>query len=302
MCTSVVSPGKRRSHFCFPNFLQANAYITTKEGKLSNNFKYLDSLMKHASKQIEDVDQNNSMVIMLQGHLFDSGLINQVLDILDADNCGFEFKQCHVRHKEKDDLPVKSSAMLEIVCDKDTDLFKVESKIEKLVMAIESAEATFRRIDRPGNSKSEKASFRPATVESLEDKKVLLLGAGRVSKSVVDFLGRSENRTIIVASNDENEAREVASHAKRARHSCFDVGNDQAQLSRLVKDADVVISLLPVPMHPRVAQMCIQNGKDLVTASYESPDMRKLGERYVFYSFRSAGQRRSTSSHMFAVL
>jgi alpha-aminoadipic semialdehyde synthase len=250
--------------------------------------------MKHASKQIETADKNNSMIIMLQGHLFDSGLINQVLDILDKGNCAFEFKQCHVRHKAKDDVRIKSSAMLQIVCDKDTDLSKVESKIERLVKAIESAEATFRRIDRPGNSTSQKPSFRPATVETLEDKTVLLLGAGRVSKSVVDLLGRSEKRIIIVASDHENEAREIASHAKRARHSCFDIGNDQARLSRLIKDADVVISLLPVPMHPHIAQMCIQNGKDLVTASYESPDMRKLGERYVFYSFRSAGQSRST--------
>lgn len=299
----MFNPGNRRPHFCFPKYLQADAYITTKEGKLSNNFKYLDSLMKHASKQIETADKNNSMIIMLEGHLFDSGLINQVLDILDKDNCSFEFKQCHVRHKAKDGVPIKSSAMLQIACDKDTDLFKVASKIERLVKAIESAEATFRRIDhRPGNSMSQKPSFRPATVETLENKTVLLLGAGRVSKSCVDFLGRSEKRTIIVAGDNENEVREVASHAKRARHSCFDIGNDQARLNRLVKDADVVISLLPVPMHPRIAQLCIQNGKDLVTASYESPDMRKLGARYVFYSFRGAGQSRSTSSHIFALL
>jgi alpha-aminoadipic semialdehyde synthase len=237
--------------------------------------------MKHASKQIESVDKNNSMIIMLQGHLFDSGLINQVLDTLDMGNCAFEFKQCNVRHKAKDDVPIKSSVVLQVVCGKDTDLSNVESKIERLVKAIESAEATFRRIDRPGNGMSEKPSFRPATVETLEDKTVLLLGAGRVSKSVVDLLGRSEKRTIIVASDHENEAREIASYAKRARHSCFDIGNDQARLSRLIEEADVVISLLPVPMHPRIAQMCIQNGKDLVTASYESPDMRKLGERCV---------------------
>lgn len=258
--------------------------------------------MTHASKQIETVDKNNSMVIMLEGHLFDSGLINQVLDILDQDNCAFEFKQCHVRHKEKDDVPIKSSAMLQVLCDKDTDLSIVESKIERLVKAIESAEATFRRIDHTENSLSQKTSSRPATVESLEDRTVLLLGAGRVSKSVVHLLGKSEKRSIIVASDQEDEAREVASHANRARHACFDIGNDEARLSKLVKSADVVISLLPVPMHPRVAQMCIQNGKNLVTASYESPDMRKLGERYVFYSFRSTGQSKSSSSHVFALL
>jgi hypothetical protein len=42
------------------------------------------------------MDTTKSMVIMLKGHLFDSGLINQVLDVLEANHCLFEFQECQV--------------------------------------------------------------------------------------------------------------------------------------------------------------------------------------------------------------
>ena len=38
-------------------------------------------------------------------------------------------------------------------------------------------------------------------------------------------------------------------------------------------------SLLPVPFHPSIAKLCIQLGKDMVTASYISPAMRALHEQ-----------------------
>ena len=65
----------------FPPTL-SKAVITTSAGKLADGFKYLDQIMKHTHKQspLKDVQ---SMVLFLEGHLFDSGLINQVLNVLD---------------------------------------------------------------------------------------------------------------------------------------------------------------------------------------------------------------------------
>ena len=230
--------------------------------------------MERQPKQIVATD-DKSMVVMLEGHLFDSGLINQILDVLDKNECSFEFKECLVRQRLKEGVPVKSSAILKIAASKDTDLSKVEKKIEALVDVIESAEATFRSISRSDQTISGGTAY----VKSQEDKTVLLLGAGRVSASVVDLLGRTKNTTIVVASDNDREAREVARFADRARHTCLDIANDRKRLAELITGADVVISLLPVPMHPEIAELCIQFQKDLVTASYESDAMRKLAQR-----------------------
>ena len=40
-------------------------------------------------------------------------------------------------------------------------------------------------------------------------------------------------------------------------------------------------SLLPYDLHPTVAELCIKHKKNMVTASYVSPIMRELHNRYV---------------------
>ncbi|KAL3911375.1 MAG: hypothetical protein SGILL_007305, partial [Bacillariaceae sp.] len=258
----------------------AKALITTDEGELAADFKYLDPIMKRTPKpSYVSEEDTREMILSLEGHLFDSGLINQVLDVCEINQCVFEFLDCNVQYRPKGQDPVKSTAILKISTDdEDLDLDKVEQKIGALVDAIITADASLQRLDRNG-SKS-----KTAYVEGDKEKTVLLLGSGRVSKSVVDYLGRNKHRKIIVASNDKEEAKTVASLAQRGRHAHMDIDNDPARLQRLVDESDVVVSLLPAPMHPRVAEMCIEAKTDLVTASYESLEMRKLEE-----SAKSAG-------------
>lgn len=45
-------------------------------------------------------------------------------------------------------------------------------------------------------------------------------------------------------------------------------------------------SLLPVPFHPSVAELCIKHQKHLVTASYISPAMKALHERSAVFDTR----------------
>jgi len=111
-----------------------------------------------------------------------------------------------------------------------------------------------------------------------------VLGAGRVSRSLVHLLAKrslSPYKVVItVASEREEDAREVAAVASHmGRYVALDVANDAEGLSSLVRNSDLVISFLPAPMHPPVAMECIVHKKDLVTASYESEEMRQLGER-----------------------
>lgn len=257
----------------FPPAL-SKALITTHEGKLADGFKYLDSIMKYTQKQSPLADIQ-SMVLLLEGHLFDSGLINQVLDVLEVNSCAFEFKECIVNVRPKGEARMKSTVILKVTTDdKDTDMDYVEAKISAMVDAIVTADASLQRMDTIGRT----AKSSPAYVQQDDNKTVLLLGSGRVSSSVVELLGRSKGRTIVVASNNEEEARQVAALAKRGRSAHLDIGNDPKRLAKLVEQADLVLSLLPAAMHAQVAELCIDSKTDLVTASYESKEMRALND------------------------
>lgn len=256
----------------------SKALITTREGTLADRFRYLDPIMKHTPKQTPSVDVQ-SMVFLIEGHLFDSGLINQVLDVLEINNCSFEFKECTVNFRPKGEAPVKSTVILKVTTeDKDVDMDRVQSMIAALVDAIVKAEAKLQRMDNSTVERRRKGKGSPAYVQEDYKRTVLLLGSGRVSSSVVDWLGRSKHRTIVVASDNEEEAKQVASLAKRGRSAHLDIGNDPNGLAKLVEHADLVLSFLPAPMHPQVAQACIDARTDLVTASYESNEMRALND------------------------
>ena len=95
------------------------------------------------------------------------------------------------------------------------------------------------------------------------------------------MLGRNPNNNIIVVGEKEDQARDVASFAKCGSHVVMDVKKEDGRLVELIDQSNVVISLFPVPMHTRIAELCVDRQTDMVTASYESTDMRKLQKRYV---------------------
>lgn len=109
-------------------------------------------------------------------------------------------------------------------------------------------------------------------------KRVLLLGSGMVAKPAVDHIAARPDVEIIVASNNIREARQLAAPHQNAKALLLDV-SDQIKLGSLVQQSDIVISLLPMPLHATIAEHCVTHQTHMVTASYISPDMRKLDER-----------------------
>ncbi|KAL1942345.1 hypothetical protein VTO73DRAFT_6409 [Trametes versicolor] len=111
-------------------------------------------------------------------------------------------------------------------------------------------------------------------------KKVLMLGSGMVAPPAVAELCRRADVDVVVASNSLADAKRLTDPYTNATPLLVDV-SDPAAVERLVAGADVVISLLPVPFHPSVAELCIRNRKHLMTASYISPAMRALHQKAV---------------------
>lgn len=107
-------------------------------------------------------------------------------------------------------------------------------------------------------------------------KRVLLLGTGYVSGPVVEYLTRDDKTQITVASVDLRQAEDLATKYPNTIPVVLDVGSQEGHLDSLVKDHDLVISLLPYSLHPLVAKHCIQRKKNMVTASYLSPAMKEL--------------------------
>ncbi|XP_063674612.1 alpha-aminoadipic semialdehyde synthase, mitochondrial-like [Bolinopsis microptera] len=111
-----------------------------------------------------------------------------------------------------------------------------------------------------------------------DNKRVLLLGSGLVSEPVVEYLTRSADVRITIGSNDEAQATALASKYRNTVPQHLDVG-DRRNLSNEIAKHDLVISLLPATMHAFVAELCIDARRNMLTASYASDQMRKLGTR-----------------------
>lgn len=105
-------------------------------------------------------------------------------------------------------------------------------------------------------------------------KKVLVLGAGLVSGPLVEYLLERGYR-LTVASRTLSKARMIIGDHENGFAVRFDI-TDEHDIGDLVKDHDVVISLLPYVHHVDVAKVCIEKCVSMVTTSYVSEEMRSL--------------------------
>ena len=106
-------------------------------------------------------------------------------------------------------------------------------------------------------------------------KKILVLGAGLVSRPGVNYLLEQKNLSVTVASRTVSKAEKLVKGHENGRAVAIDVENSQA-LAALIHEHDIVISLLPWIHHVKVATLCLEHGKDMVTTSYVSEGMKKL--------------------------
>lgn len=110
--------------------------------------------------------------------------------------------------------------------------------------------------------------------------RILIIGAGRSSSALIKYcLDKSEELgwSITVADADPNSAAVQVGNHPRAHAAWLDVTkvNDRREL---IGRADIVISLLPAHLHLEVAQDCIRLKKHLITASYVSQELYRLGD------------------------
>ncbi|GAA3596021.1 saccharopine dehydrogenase C-terminal domain-containing protein [Flavivirga amylovorans] len=111
-------------------------------------------------------------------------------------------------------------------------------------------------------------------------RKILVIGSGKSASSLLKYLldkSTSENLFITVGDLNINAAKKLIDNHKNAKAILLDIF-DEASRTDAIKNADIVVSMLPARFHIEVAKDCVLLGKHMVTASYVSPEMQALDD------------------------
>ena len=110
-------------------------------------------------------------------------------------------------------------------------------------------------------------------------RKILIIGAGKSSSYLIKYLldkSQSENLQITIGDLNVDNAKKLVGNSQ-ADIIHLDIFNNDSRVAA-VKNADIVVSMLPARFHIEVAKDCITHKKHMVTASYVSQEMQELDE------------------------
>jgi len=112
-------------------------------------------------------------------------------------------------------------------------------------------------------------------------RQILIIGAGRSASSLIQYLlnkSTIENLHLVVADFTLALAESKINGNPHATSLELDIQNADKR-REAIKNSDIVISMLPASMHLDVANDCLEFGKNLVTASYISNEMKALDSK-----------------------
>ncbi|KAJ5888709.1 saccharopine dehydrogenase [Penicillium taxi] len=110
----------------------------------------------------------------------------------------------------------------------------------------------------------------------MASQKVLMLGAGFVTRPTLDILSDS-GIAVTVACRTLESAKSLSAGVKNATPISLDVTDEKALDAELSKH-ELVISLIPYTYHAVVIKSAIRTKTHVVTTSYVSPAMKELDE------------------------
>jgi saccharopine dehydrogenase-like NADP-dependent oxidoreductase len=117
-------------------------------------------------------------------------------------------------------------------------------------------------------------------INFIKMRKILIIGAGRSASSLIKYLlekSSEENIQIIIADLSLETAKIKTQNHPNATAIALDI-NNVTERQNIISSVDLVISMLPAFMHLEVAKDCLHFQKNMVTASYISPEMQNLDQ------------------------
>ncbi len=109
-------------------------------------------------------------------------------------------------------------------------------------------------------------------------KQVAILGAGLVVKPLADYLLDRAGYRVLMATRTVARAEVIIAGHSNGRALAWTT-EDLVGLEGIVRESDLVVSMIPPSLHFPVAEACLRNGKPLVTTSYINPQMQALDEQ-----------------------
>ena len=112
-------------------------------------------------------------------------------------------------------------------------------------------------------------------------KKILVFGAGKSATCLIDYLCAAceeNNWLLLVCDADLRLAQLKINQSKSAKAISIDVSNNEKRID-LIKEVDIIISMLPPHLHFLVANDCLSYSKHLLTASYIDAEIKKLDKQ-----------------------
>jgi len=109
-------------------------------------------------------------------------------------------------------------------------------------------------------------------------RKILVIGAGKSTAVLIKYFqdkSISENLHITIGDISIENAEKLAADHPNTHPIKLDVF-DKVSREAVIKQADIVVSMLPARFHIEVAKDCLKFEKCMVTASYVSPEMQEL--------------------------
>lgn len=111
-------------------------------------------------------------------------------------------------------------------------------------------------------------------------RQILIIGAGKSTSVLINHLlenAESQDLFLRIGDMDLETAQKATQNHKRCEALALNVF-DPASREAAIKNADIVISMLPARFHIEVARDCVKFKKNMVTASYISKEMKALDE------------------------
>ena len=113
--------------------------------------------------------------------------------------------------------------------------------------------------------------------------RILVVGAGRSASTLIQYLldhSQENDWQVIVGDYDLSLAKQKVGNHPNGKAIRFDVF-DVEQRNDGIRNTDIVVSMLPASMHILLAEDCVFQGKNMVTASYVSEDIAALNDKAV---------------------
>ncbi len=109
---------------------------------------------------------------------------------------------------------------------------------------------------------------------------ILVAGAGKSSVYLINYLlthAYSNKWKVVVADGDAASIAQKLKNSPYGESAIIDITNANER-EPLVKNADLVVSLMPPQLHIHLAKDCLKHKKNLITSSYISDEMKEMDQ------------------------